>query len=178
VDWKGSGRKFGPEASGHSVARKTRTGIVFWLSFYNAGIDQHHWNLVKFIIDNIWLLALILVSGGALLWPNLQRRGSKVSLLQATQLINQGKTVIVDVRDPAEFAAGHVRDARNIPAKELPKRIGELDKFKSKAVIVVCSSGVQSSKATGQLKNAGFGEVYSLDGGLAAWQAQGLPTAR
>jgi rhodanese-related sulfurtransferase len=133
---------------------------------------------VKFIIDNIWLLGLVLVSGGALLLPVLQRRGTKVSLLQATQMINQGKTLVLDVRTAEEFALAHVRDAKNIPLKDLPTRIGELDKFKTKNLIVVCSSGVQSSKATGQLKNGGFNDVYSLDGGLSAWQAQGLPTAK
>lgn len=133
---------------------------------------------MKFIIDNIWLFGLVLISGGALLLPILQRRGEKVSLLQATQMINQGKTVILDVRDAAEFATGHVRDAKNIPLKELPKRVAELDKFKSKAVIVVCGSGTQSSKATAKLKNFGFNDVYSLSGGLTAWQAQGLPTAK
>jgi rhodanese-related sulfurtransferase len=133
---------------------------------------------VKFFIDNIWLVALVLISGGALLWPILQSRGQKVSLLQATQLINQGKTVVLDVRDPAQFATGHLRDAKNIPLKELPNRISELDKFKSKNVIVICQSGTQSAKATGQLKKAGFNEVVSLNGGLAAWQAQGLPVAK
>ena len=133
---------------------------------------------MKFIIDNIWLVAVALISGGALLLPVLQRRGEKVSLLQATQLINQGKTLIVDVRDPDEFAAGHIRDSKNIPLNELPQRIGELDKFKSKNVIVVCQSGVRSSKATAQLKKSGFNEVFSLNGGLAAWLAQGLPVTK
>lgn len=133
---------------------------------------------MKFIIDNIWLIGLVLISGGALALPVLQRRGDKVSLLQATQLVNQGKTVIVDVREADEFAAAHLRDARNIPLKELTNRIAELDKFKSKAVIVVCQSGVRSAKATTQLKNAGFNEVYSLNGGLQAWQTQGLPTVK
>lgn len=133
---------------------------------------------MKFFIDNIWLIALVLVSGGALLWPNLQRRGAKVSVLQATQLINQGKSVILDVRDPAAFAAGHLRDAKNIPLNELPNRLGELDKFKSKAVIAVCQTGVQSAKAAAQLKKAGFNEAFSLNGGVAAWQAQGLPIAK
>jgi rhodanese-related sulfurtransferase len=133
---------------------------------------------VKFLIDNIWLVALVLLSGGALLWPSLQRRGQKVTSLQATQLINQGKSVIVDVREPAAFAAGHLRDAKNIPLKELPNRISELEKFKSKTVIVVCQTGVQSAKAASQLKKAGFNDVVSLSGGLAAWQAQGLPLAK
>lgn len=133
---------------------------------------------MEFIINNIWLFGLALLSGGALLWRALQRSGTKVSLLQAIQMINQGKTVILDVREPAEFATGHVKEARNIPLKELPKRVGELEKFKSKPLIVVCSSGVQSSKATAQLKSAGFNEVYGLSGGLAAWRAQGLPTTK
>lgn len=133
---------------------------------------------MKFFLDNIWLIGIALISGGALLWPNLQRRGSRVSLLQATQLINQGKAVIVDVREPAEFSAGHLRDAKNIPLKELSNRIGELDKFKTKSVIVVCQSGTRSAKAVAELKKAGFAEAFSLDGGVAGWQAQGLPIAK
>ncbi|MGZ3237816.1 MAG: rhodanese-like domain-containing protein [Burkholderiaceae bacterium] len=133
---------------------------------------------MKFIIDNIWLVAVALISGGALLMPILQRRGEKVSLLQATQLINQGKSVIVDVRDTEGFATGHIRDSKNIPLNELPQRIAELDKFKSKNVIVLCQSGVRSSKAVMQLKKAGFNEVVSLNGGLATWLAQGLPITK
>ena len=136
---------------------------------------------MKFFVDNIYnvlLLVLVVGSGAALLIPSLLRRGDKVTTLQATQLINQGKTLVVDVRDPAEFAAGHMRDARNIPLKELGKRIGELDKFKTRTVIAVCSSGMQSSRATGVLRTAGFANVVSLSGGLSAWQAQGLPVAR
>lgn len=133
---------------------------------------------MKFLIDNIWLIGIALISGGALLWPNLQRRGSKVTTLQATQLINQGKAVIIDVREPSAYAAGHLRDAKNIPLKELSNRVGELDKAKNKAVIAICQTGVQSSKAAAQLKKAGFNEAVSLDGGITAWQAQGLPIAK
>lgn len=133
---------------------------------------------MKFLIDNIWLIGIALISGGALLWPNLQRRGGKVTTLQATQMINQGKAVIVDVREPAAFASGHLRDAKNIPLKELSNRVSELDKAKSKAVIAVCQSGAQSARAAAQLKKAGFNEAVSLDGGVAAWQAQGLPIAK
>jgi len=133
---------------------------------------------VKFIVDNIFLIGLALISGGALLLPSLQRRGSRLSLLQATQRINQGRTTILDVREPAEFAAGHMRDSKNIPLAELPKRIGELEKSKTKPVIVVCQTGTRSAKAEAQLKKAGFAEVSCLDGGIAAWQAQGLPVVK
>lgn len=133
---------------------------------------------MKFFIDNIWLVALILISGGALAFPSIQRRGTKVSVLQATQMMNSGKIALVDVRDSAAYAAGHVRDAKHIPLKELAQRVGELDKFKAKPVIAMCQSGVQSSQATTQLQKAGFTEVYSLDGGLSAWRAQGLPVVK
>lgn len=132
---------------------------------------------MKFFLDNIFLIGLVVISGGALLIPYLQQRGSKLTLLQATQLINSGKTLVLDVRDTAQFSTAHLRDARNIPIKELSQRVGELDKFKGKNVIVVCQSGTQTAKAESILKKAGFTEVYGLTGGITAWQAQGLPTA-
>lgn len=136
---------------------------------------------MKFFVDNIYnviLLLLMLGSGAALLIPGLLRRGAKVSTLEATQLINQGKTLVLDVRDAPQFTAGHLRDARNIPLKELPSRTKELDKFKAKTVIVICESGMQSSRAENILRLAGFTSVMSLAGGLNAWQSQGLPVAR
>lgn len=136
---------------------------------------------MKFFVDNIYnvvLLVLMLVSGAALVIPGLLRRGEKVTTLQATQLINQGKTVWLDVREGSEFAAGHMRDARNIPIKQLSSRVSELDKVKAKTVIVVCSSGIQSARASDVLRTAGFANVVSLAGGMTAWQAQGLPIAR
>jgi rhodanese-related sulfurtransferase len=141
-------------------------------------ILKNHWGIVKFILNNIWLIAAALLSGGALLLPVLQRRGQKLTQLQATQLINQGKTLLLDVRETAEYAAGHIRDSKNIPLGELQQKVAELDKFKSKSVIVLCQSGIRSSKAAAQLKKAGFNEVFSLQGGLDAWQAQGLPITK
>ena len=136
---------------------------------------------MKFFVDNIFnalLLVTMLASGAALLIPNLLRRGDKVTTLQATQMINQGKTVLLDVRNSAEFAAGHMRDARNIPVKELQNRLAELDKMKAKTVLVICASGLQSARATAILRKAGFASVTSLAGGMKAWQDLGLPVAR
>jgi len=133
---------------------------------------------VKFILDHIFIVAIVVLSGGALLWPALQPRGKRASPLQATQLINRGKTTILDVRDTAEFANGHLRDAKNIPLADLAGRIGELDKSKTRTIVVVCQSGARADKAVRQLAAAGFDDVVSLDGGLAAWQAAGLPIAK
>lgn len=133
---------------------------------------------MKFLIDNIFLIAVAILSGGALLLPLLQKRGNRVSTLQATQLINQGKTLVLDVRDSEAFGAAHLIDAKNIPLKDLPQRIAELDKFKAKNVLVVCQTGSQATKAVAQLSQAGFAQAYNLEGGIAAWQTQGLPTVK
>ena len=131
---------------------------------------------MKFIIDNIYVIALALISGSMLLFPHLKQRGTKVSTLEATQLMNKGKTLIVDIRTPEQFAKGHLNGARNIPLKDLAQREAELAKFKEKNVILVCQTGTQVAKAEAQLKKSGFTNVYCLDGGIAAWQTQNLPT--
>lgn len=131
---------------------------------------------MKFFIDNIWLILLALLSGGTLAWPALTRSKHTVSTLQATQLLNKGKIQVLDVRTAEVFAAGHLRSAKNIPLKDLASRLGELDK--SQAVLVVCTSGVQSARGAAQLHKSGFADVYSLDGGFTQWQSQGLPTAK
>lgn len=133
---------------------------------------------MNFIIDNIFIVAIAVISGAALLWPALAPRGKRATPLQVTQMINRGKTTIVDVRSADEFAAGHLRDAKHIPLADLTSRIGELDKSKNRTVVVVCQSGARADKAARQLQAAGFDDVHSLEGGLAAWTAAGLPLTK
>lgn len=133
---------------------------------------------MKFIIDNIWIIAIAVVSGGALLIPALQRRGAKLSQLQATQLINQGKSLILDVRSAEEFATGHLQNAKHIPLPELSTRLKEIEKSKISTVITVCERGTRSASAASLLTKAGFEKVFILDGGVSAWKSQGLPTVK
>jgi rhodanese-related sulfurtransferase len=131
---------------------------------------------VNFITDHFITVAIAVLSGGALLWLSLAPRGRQVSPLQATQLINRGKsTAVIDVRSADSFAAGHLRDARHIPLADLGNRIGELDKAKIKTVIVIDQDGKHADKAARQLKAAGFEDIYGLEGGISAWTAGGLP---
>ncbi|OEZ93672.1 inner membrane protein YgaP [Janthinobacterium sp. HH107] len=130
---------------------------------------------MKFIIDHIFLFAIVIISGGALLWPLLSMRGKRATVLEVTQLINRGKTIIVDVRSAEEFATGHLPDAKNIPLPELAKRLSELEKFKTRPIVVVCQKGSRSATAVGLLGKAGFAEATSLEGGLDEWKKQGLP---
>jgi len=133
---------------------------------------------VNFIVDNIFIVAIAVISGGALLWPALAPRGKRATPLQVTQMINRGKTTVVDVRSADEFAAGHLRDAKHIPLADLANRIGELDKSKNRTVVVVCQTGARADKAARQLQAAGFEDVHALEGGQAAWVAAGLPVTK
>ena len=133
---------------------------------------------MKFIIDHIYTVAVVVLSGAYLLIPALIPRGNRATSLQVTQLINRGKGTIVDVRTAEEFAQGHLRDAKNSPLADLASRIGELEKSKSRSVVVVCQTGARADKAVRQLAAAGFSDVVALDGGVAAWQAAGLPVAK
>ncbi|PKO36779.1 MAG: hypothetical protein CVU33_16405 [Betaproteobacteria bacterium HGW-Betaproteobacteria-6] len=85
---------------------------------------------------------------------------------------------MVDVREPAEFAAGHLPEARNFPASKLAERIGELEKFKGKPIIVCCASGMRSGKALGEFKKQGFEKPYNLTGGVDAWVGAGYPVKK
>lgn len=137
--------------------------------------------MIEFLTQNILLVVLIIVSGGMLIWPlfNSAVAGAKqIGTLEATRLINSGDAVIVDVREAAEFAAGRIPKSKNFPFSELAKRMGDLEKFKSKPVVVTCASGSRSAGAVRALKNAGFTELYLLKGGIAAWREASLPVEK
>lgn len=82
-------------------------------------------------------------------------------------------TVVLDVRTPSEFASGHLPNAMNIDveAGDFGQQIANLDK--SKTYAVYCHSGRRSGIALDQMMGAGFGSVYDLAGGIAAWQSAG-----
>lgn len=132
---------------------------------------------MKFVIDNFVLIAVALASGAMLLWPMVQRRtsGPALDTLAATRLINDSHAVVLDVRDPAEFAAGHLPNARNIPMAELDKRVNDLPQ--GKPVLVCCASGARSGRALSLLRQGGR-EAFNLAGGVAAWRQAGLPVVR
>lgn len=74
---------------------------------------------------------------------------------------------LIDVRSAAEFNAGHLKGARNVPVGEIRHRAGELGD-KSRPVILYCASGARSAMAKRTLQSAGFTKVYNL-GAMANW---------
>ena len=137
-------------------------------------------NLIKFVGDNLFLVGVALVSGAMLVWPAVRRAGgsASVSTLQATLLMNQQNALMLDVREAAEYEKGHVLAARNIPLGELEARSAELEKHKAKPVIVVCDTGNRSARAAAALRKKGFEQVFTLGGGIGAWQQAGLPVEK
>ncbi len=136
---------------------------------------------MKFLLGNIWLVLAAIGSGAILVWPLINRRLSgvpEIGALQAVQLLNRKDAVMIDVREPAEFNAGHAPNAKNIPFAQLDKRIGELEKFKNRPAVIVCQTGSRSHTATTTLKKAGFSEVVVLAGGMGAWQSANMPVEK
>lgn len=83
--------------------------------------------------------------------------------------------VVLDVRTPAEFAAGHVPGARNIPHDQLPAKLAEISTLKDRPVVLYCRSGRRSAMAGETLREAGFSELLQLEGDYPAWEAGGQP---
>jgi rhodanese-related sulfurtransferase len=90
--------------------------------------------------------------------------------LAAAQAV--GSAQVIDVREPAEFATGHVPGAASIPMSQLVDRLAEIDR--TRPMFVICQAGGRSSAMTDVLRHHGF-DAHSVDGGTAAWIAGGHP---
>ena len=127
---------------------------------------------------NMVLLATVIISGILLVWPvigRLMRPGREVGPAEAVTLINRRDAVVLDVRDTGEFSAGHIVNARHIPEAQLADRIKELEKYKSRPILVSDRTGTRAPAVTGVLRKHGFAEVFALKGGVAAWEQASLP---
>lgn len=136
---------------------------------------------MQFIQTNIWLILVAVISGIMLLWSfigNRIRGIRETDCAAALQLINHKDAVVLDVREADEVKAGRLLNAKHIPLGKLRERIGELERFRDKPLVVVCRSGSRSATACALLTREGFTQVYNLSGGIMAWQKAGLPVER
>jgi rhodanese-related sulfurtransferase len=134
--------------------------------------------VLQFLQNNIWTILIALTSGAMLLWSffgNRLRGINDVDHVQATQLINRKNALVLDVREQKEYDAGHILNSKLIPIGKLKERIGELEKSRERAVVVVCRSGQRSAEACALLGKQGFTQVSNLYGGINAWQKASLP---
>jgi rhodanese-related sulfurtransferase len=93
-------------------------------------------------------------------------------------LSRKPEILILDVRTSGEFDAGHLRDAKNIPIQKLAARIRELDGRQATPLLVHCTRGVRSAKASKLLDENGFKSIYHFRGGMDAWLAAGYPVIK
>lgn len=134
--------------------------------------------MLLFVKSNIWLILIVVTSGLMLLWSfvgNRLRGVRDVNCAGALQMINHKDAVVLDVREQAEYQSGHLLNAKQIPLLKLRDRIGELERYRDRPIVVVCRSGQRSATACAMLGREGFAQVYNLAGGVMAWQKANLP---
>lgn len=96
---------------------------------------------------------------------------------QLTLLINRDDGQVIDIRAQKEFNSGRIAGATHLnPEKAKQSDFSSLEKFKTKPIILVCTTGMTASGIATAMHKAGFERVYVLSGGMGAWQSASLPT--
>jgi len=136
---------------------------------------------VEFLKQNVLLIGLAIGSGLALLLPMLSRSVAGITTLSVTEavmLMNRKSALVLDVREPDEFAQGHLQGARHVPLSQLSARVKELEKFRDKPVLVVCERGRRANAAAKLLKAQNFTTLNVLKGGMQAWIEAKMPSSK
>lgn len=136
---------------------------------------------MQFVLNHWYLFLALAVVLVLLLAGPLTRLLHGIKLLspnEAVLLVNRENGVLVDVCEPNEYREGHIPRAVNLPLSQLKEHLDELEKYKQRPVVLSCRSGNRSIKAAIMLKRQGFAKVYSLAGGLLAWQRENLPVEK
>lgn len=123
-------------------------------------------------MQNTFWLALGLLALYLFMRPSVPAEARMSPQTLRGRMAEEAQLQLVDVRSPAEFSEGHLKGAKNIPLDELQGRVGELSK--DKAVALYCRSGARSGRALSLLLSQGF-KAQHLEGGILAWQREGLP---
>jgi rhodanese-related sulfurtransferase len=95
-----------------------------------------------------------------------------------TALVNRDNALVVDLRPIGDFEKGHIPGSKNVQMSQFDPEHKQLAAARALPVVLVCKAGQTSGGAARRLRKAGFERVYVLDGGIGAWQQDGLPMAR
>lgn len=128
---------------------------------------SQEWILITTLIVLIYLYV----------WRERIKSGPLASPTEMTQLLNQGDSVLIDLRDSAEFKAGHIVGAVNHAYAKLNTDTSELAAYKGKTIILVDKLGQHAGTIGRKLGKEGY-QVRRLNGGIAEWQAQSLPLVK
>lgn len=119
-----------------------------------------------------WALAIALI-----VFLGLQFSAGGIDVKTAQAMTEKG-ALLLDVREPEEYAAVHAPGARLIPLGDLEKRLPEIAAYKDQPIVVMCRSGHRSARAVSLLKDAGYTQVSNVKGGITAWENDGLTVVR
>jgi rhodanese-related sulfurtransferase len=136
--------------------------------------------LLEFIGNHPFLVAGALVAAAAAISYEIRERVhafAALSAMQAVRLMNQG-ALVIDLRARESFDAGHIGDARHVPAAELESQAESLKKWRDRNVITYCDTGNSGAGAARTLAKLGFTKVFNLHGGLNAWVKENLPLSK
>ncbi len=124
----------------------------------------------------VLLVAAVLL--GAIFFSSAARSSAglpaTVSTARGYELYQQDDVFVLDVREQYEWDEFHVPNTTLIPLGELAARVNEVPK--DAQIVVICNSGNRSDQGRDILKQAGFSNVTSMDGGVQAWRSLGYPT--
>lgn len=134
--------------------------------------------LPDFLVHHWQLSAAFAFLAAMLVFTESRRGGLGLSPTLLGAVVNRDNGVLLDVRTDSDFRAGHVAGSINIPHAQLATRLGDLEKYKGRPLVVICELGNTAGDAAGQLLKAGHAPVYRLTGGLAAWRAENLPVVK
>jgi rhodanese-related sulfurtransferase len=128
---------------------------------------------IEFILNH-YILALALVVVTYLLIQELFDTALKkfgfVSPLLAVTKMNNGNTVVIDVRELDEFNKGHIDSAVNLPLSKIKEQISSFDAYKNNQVLIVCQDGTRSATTGKIITKAGHKDVFVITGGMQSWQ--------
>jgi len=136
--------------------------------------------LPEYIANHPWLVLMTAVAAVLVLVFEIRARRDAFAGISPQDLIrmqNQG-ALVIDLRKPEDFAAGHIGGARRMDSAEMLVAGDSLKKYKEKNVIVYCDSGSTGAAAARVLAGQGFTQAFNLKGGLAGWRTENLPVAR
>ena len=144
------------------------------------------YRMEKFILfaSDQWLLVTALAAAiWALAWLENRRAGTSLTPHGLTGMINSASAVVIDLRDKADFEAGHIVDSVNLPFNQWQSQhkaggANELQRHNNKSLVLVCKMGQQSSHVARRLRAEDFEAIYRLGGGIAEWRGAQMPLVK
>ncbi|MBM4214573.1 MAG: rhodanese-like domain-containing protein [Gammaproteobacteria bacterium] len=133
--------------------------------------------LPEYVANHPWLVSLAVIAAVLVIVFEIRARRDAFAGISPQDLIrlqNQG-ALIIDLRNPEAFGAGHIGGARRMDSAEMLTAGDSLKKFKEKNIVVYCESGSTGAAAARVLLRQGFKQVFNLKGGVTGWRGENLP---